>query len=161
MKIVGICGYSGSGKTTLLKKLIPELKLRNIKLAVVKHSHHNMDIDIPGKDSYELRQVGAEQIIVASDQRWALIKETATNPPNLMDLINQFSDVELVLVEGFKDEQIPKIVCYRADNNKSLFYDQHTIAIVSDTVLDSSIQQLNINDIKSITDFIQNRLMSE
>ncbi|WP_392558595.1 molybdopterin-guanine dinucleotide biosynthesis protein B [Orbus mooreae] len=160
-KIIGICGYSGSGKTTLLKKLIAELKVLNIRLAVIKHSHHNMDIDIPGKDSYELRKAGAEQIIVASDYRWAMVTETPINPPNLLTLTNQFSDVELVLVEGFKEEAIPKIICYREETGKALFYDQHTIAIVSDTALDIDIPVMDINDIGTVANFIKNRLISE
>lgn len=152
---MGICGYSGSGKTTLLKKLILLLKARNVRFAVIKHSHHDMDIDIPGKDSYELRKSGAEQIIVASSHRWALITETPNNPPNLTDLVKQFSDVDLVLVEGFKDAAITKIVCHRQANNKALFYDSHTIAIASDVHLVDEIKWFDIDDVELISNFIQ------
>lgn len=155
MKVIGICGYSGSGKTTLLKKLIPQLKSHNIRFGVIKHSHHDMDVDIPGKDSYELRKSGANNIIVASDHRWAFINETPASPPLLMDLVNQFSDIDIVLVEGFKEEAIPKIICHRKSTNKALFYDQYTIAIASDTILDVNIKQFDINNTRSIITFIR------
>ncbi|WP_392552408.1 molybdopterin-guanine dinucleotide biosynthesis protein B [Orbus wheelerorum] len=158
MKLIGICGYSGSGKTTLLKKLIVLLKSYNISLAVIKHSHHDMDIDTPGKDSYELRKSGAEQIIVACDNRWALIDETPSNKIDLADLANKFDTVDLVLVEGFKDEKMAKIVCYREANHKPLFYDEYTIAIATDHVLDINIKQLDINNALSIANFIKDNL---
>ncbi|WP_392564971.1 molybdopterin-guanine dinucleotide biosynthesis protein B [Orbus wheelerorum] len=158
MKLIGICGYSGSGKTTLLKKLIVLLKSYNISLAVIKHSHHDMDIDTPGKDSYELRKSGAEQIIVACDNRWALIDETPSNKIDLADLANKFDTVDLVLVEGFKDEKMAKIVCYREANYKPLFYDEYTIAIATDHVLDINIKQLDINNALSIANFIKDNL---
>lgn len=158
MKIIGICGYSGSGKTTLLKKLIPQLKSHNIRLAVIKHSHHDMDIDIPGKDSYQLRKSGADQVIVANDHRWALINETPTKAVDLMYLANQFNNVDLVLVEGFKNESIDKISCYRQDVNKPLYYDNRTIAIVSDIKLNIDISSFDINDIDAITCFIKQYL---
>lgn len=160
MKIIGICGHSGSGKTTLLKKLIPQLKSLNIRLAVIKHCHHNVDIDTPGKDSYELRQSGADQIIVASDNRWALITETPNNNLNLDELAAKFAHVDLVLVEGFKNEAIPKIVCYRANNSNPIFYDNHIIAIASDIAIDTKIPQLDINDVFLISKFIERYLIT-
>jgi len=161
MKLIGICGYSGSGKTTLLKQLIAILKSYNISLAVIKHSHHDMDIDIPSKDSYELRKSGADQIIVACDNRWALIHETPNNSAKLIDLANQFETVDLVLVEGFKDDKIIKIVCHRQANNKPLFYDENTIAIATDSVLDINIKQLDINNVQSIAHFIKDNLTNK
>jgi len=161
MKLIGICGYSGSGKTTLLKKLITILKSYNISLAVIKHSHHDMDIDILGKDSYELRKSGAEQIIVACDNRWALIHETPNNSAKLIDLANQFETVDLVLVEGFKDDKIVKIVCHRQANNKPLFYDEYTIAVATDSLLGINIKQLDINDVQIIAHFIKDSLTNK
>lgn len=154
MHIIGICGFSGSGKTTLLKQLIPLLKQYGIRLAVIKHSHHNMDIDLPGKDSYELRKSGADQVIVASNQRWALISETPNNPPNLINLASHFNQVDLVLVEGFKDEAISKIVCHRQANQQPIFYDENTLAIASDVKLPVLLPQLDLNNIQSIGKWI-------
>jgi len=161
MKLIGICGYSGSGKTTLLKQLIAILKSYNISLAVIKHSHHDMDIDIPSKDSYELRKSGADQIIVACDNRWALIHETPNNSAKLIDLANQFETVDLVLVEGFKDDKIVKIVCHRQANNKPLFYDEYTIAVATDSLLGINIKQLDINDVQIIAHFIKDSLTNK
>lgn len=160
MQIIGICGYSGSGKTTLLKKLIPLLKQYNIRLAVIKHCHHNMDIDKPGKDSDELRKSGADQLILANDQRWVLMTETLDNPPKLVELAKQFKHVDLVLVEGFKHEAITKIICYRHTLNKPLFSDPHTIAIATDIELDIPIKQFAIDDSQSIALFIKNYVNS-
>lgn len=156
MKIIGICGYSGSGKTTLLKQLLPLLKQAGIRVAVIKHSHHDMEIDIPGKDSYELRHAGAEQTIVACDKRWALIHETPKQPVNLATLVQQFHDVDLVLVEGFKDEPINKIICHRHDNNKLLYIDEHTIALVSDIIITSPLPQFSLTGNQNqLVDFIK------
>lgn len=155
MRLIGICGYSGSGKTTLLKKLIPALQQRGIRLAVIKHSHHNMEIDTPGKDSYELRKAGAAQVMVACNQRWAMVTETINQSPNLMELAGQFCNVDLVLVEGFKEEPITKIVCHRSANQKPLFYDSMTIAIATDCALDIDIQQFDNNNVHEIAEFIQ------
>lgn len=159
MKLIGICGYSGSGKTTLLTKMITQLKSLDVSVGVIKHSHHDIEIDLPGKDSYELRKSGADQIIVASDNRWALINETPNNSAKLTDLAKQFHSVDLVLVEGFKDEVMTKIICHRKANNKPLFYDQYTVAIATDCHLDTDIKQLDINDIHGIACFIKHNLL--
>lgn len=160
MHLIGICGYSGSGKTTLLKKLIPLLEQAGIRLAVIKHCHHDVDIDVPGKDSYELRKSGAEQIIVASDNRWALITETPHQPANLLMLAKQFVAVDLVLVEGFKDEAINKIVCYRQALNKPFFYDDNTIAVITDVKLAIPLPQFNFEDMQIISHWIKNYLIN-
>lgn len=159
MKLIGICGYSGSGKTTLLTKMITQLKSLDVSVGVIKHCHHDIEIDLPGKDSYELRKSGADQIIVASDNRWALINETPNNSAKLTDLAKQFHSVDLVLVEGFKDEVMTKIICHRKANNKPLFYDQYTVAIATDCHLDTDIKQLDINDIHGIACFIKHNLL--
>ncbi|XKM13523.1 molybdopterin-guanine dinucleotide biosynthesis protein B [Orbaceae bacterium ac157xtp] len=161
MKILGICGYSGSGKTTLLNKLIPALKKQGIRFGVIKHTHHNLDIDTKGKDSYSFRQSGAEQVIVACDDRWALMTETPSKTINLKELVSKFTDVDLVLVEGFKDEPIAKIVCHRKENQKPPFYDEHTIAMATDQDLDIAITQILINDTNEIIELIKHFLQSE
>ena len=157
-KIIGITGYSGCGKTTLLKKIIPLMVLQNIKVGSLKHAHHDIELDIPGKDSYELRKAGAQQTIIACDKRYALIKETPDIPANLKTLINQFTDVDVILVEGFKDEQMPKIMCHREKNQKPLFIDDFTIAIASDEPLITSLPVLDINQPEQIVNFINSYL---
>lgn len=157
---LAISAYSGTGKTTLLKQLIPLLRSRNIRPGLIKHTHHDMDIDIPGKDSYELRKAGAEQTIVASQQRWALMTETPESPPlSLSYLVSRMdtSSLDLVLVEGFKHEEIAKILLYRQDAGHSLnrlAIDHHVIALASDVPCDVSVPVLPLNEPEKIADFI-------
>ncbi|SUB84119.1 Molybdopterin-guanine dinucleotide biosynthesis protein B [Pragia fontium] len=156
--LLGITAYSGTGKTTLLKKLIPLLSSMGIRCGLIKHSHHNMDIDIPGKDSYELRKAGAMQTIVACDQRWALMTETPESTVNLIDLINKFDPtlIDLVLVEGFKHEPVDKIALFRTEVGKPLagLIDQHVIALATDENIELTIPILDINNPNSIAEFI-------
>ena len=159
LPLLGITAWSGTGKTTLLKKLIPLLRNRNIRVGMIKHTHHDMDVDKPGKDSYELRKAGAEQTLVASQQRWALMTET----PDLAELdlyylASRFdaSKLDMILVEGFKTEAIPKIAPYRHINERSVneLLDEHVIALASDSDLDTSLPLLDINSPEAIADFI-------
>ncbi len=135
MKVLGISGYSGAGKTTLLEKLIPLLKADGVRVAVIKHAHCGFDVDQPGKDSYRHRQAGAGEVLVASDTRWVLMHENASAaPPRLQDLLARLSDCDLVLVEGWKRDPIPKIEVHRAANGKPWLYpeDDNIIAVASD-----------------------------
>jgi molybdopterin-guanine dinucleotide biosynthesis protein B len=162
--LLGFCAYSGTGKTTLLKQLIPILKHEGLRIAVVKHAHHSFDIDHPGKDSYELRQAGADQMLVASRQRMAWVKELHNElqkDPVLEDALAvlEFNDLDLVLVEGFKQAAFPKIELYRASLGKPLMYplDTNIIAIAADSHIGNSEQvpiQLNLNQPAEIADFI-------
>jgi molybdopterin-guanine dinucleotide biosynthesis protein MobB len=162
--ILGFCAYSGTGKTTLLKQLIPILKHAGLSIAVVKHAHHSFDIDHPGKDSYELRQAGADQMLVASRQRIAWVRELnneSREEPVLEDALAvlQSSDLDLVLVEGFKQAAFPKIELYRTKLGKPMMYplDENIIAIAVDSPLDNSAKlplQLNLNQPGEIADFI-------
>ena len=160
--LLGFSAYSGTGKTTLLTKLLPLLKEEGLRVAVVKHAHHSFDIDHPGKDSYELRKAGADQILVASRQRIAFIKESPTrrNEPVLEEalaLLNP-NELDLVLVEGFKLAEIRKIELHRpALGNPLLFpQDKLIIAIATDAPLKKkpSIPQLNLNKPDDIATFI-------
>ncbi|MCO6544681.1 MAG: molybdopterin-guanine dinucleotide biosynthesis protein B [Gilliamella sp.] len=160
-KIIGISGYSSSGKTTLLKKIVSLLVEQNFKVGTLKHAHHDIDIDLPGKDSYELRKAGSLQTIVACDNRYALICETQNKPIDLITLINQFKDVEIILIEGFKSEKIPKIICHRKINKKALYIDEFTIAVVSDEPLDISLPVFDINKPIQIVEFIKSYLFNQ
>ena len=158
--VVAISAWSGTGKTTLLKKLIPALCARGLRPGLIKHSHHNMDIDTPGKDSYELRKAGAAQTMVASPQRWALMTETPDEAPlNLAYLVSRMdhSTLDLVLVEGFKHETVAKILLFRSDAGhdiSELTLDEHVIAVASDVSLPLEIPVLDLNDVDGIAAFI-------
>ena len=159
--ILAIAAWSGTGKTTLLKALIPALCAKGIRPGLIKHTHHDMDVDIPGKDSYELRKAGASQTLVASDQRWALMTETPDERPlDLHYLLSRMdhSLLDLVLLEGFKHDAVPKIVLFRSDAGHSineLTLDQYVIAVASDVPLDLNVPLLNLNDTAGLVSFIE------
>lgn len=158
LKMFGITGYSGSGKTTLLEKLLPELQKRGMRVAVIKHTHHNAQVDKTGKDSWRMTQVGAAQVIMACDQRWALMTETP-QAVSLAYLAQQCDPtlVDLILVEGFKQEPIPKILLHRQAMSKPLpDIDSNVIALATDYPLANSLPVLDLNCISDIADFIQN-----
>ena len=162
LPVIGLCAYSGTGKTTLLTQLIPLLKRHNLRVGVVKHAHHKFDIDHPGKDSYEFRQAGAEQVVVASKNRIAWIKEhrDKSAEPVLSDALSALDtdDLDLVIVEGFKAEEFPKIELHRPSLGKPLMctHDKNIIALATDTAMNltSTHPQLDLNDINEISDFI-------
>ncbi|WP_416410908.1 molybdopterin-guanine dinucleotide biosynthesis protein MobB [Pantoea sp. App145] len=162
--LLAIAAWSGTGKTTLLEKVIPLLKAQGIRPGLIKHTHHHMDIDTPGKDSYLLRKAGAAQVIVASNQRWALMCETPDEPLNLEQLASCMdkSMLDLVLVEGFKDEPIAKIVLWRAGVKGEMedLLDEHVIAVASDADLELPITSLDINQPEQIAEFIGQWLTS-
>ncbi|MGU3511071.1 molybdopterin-guanine dinucleotide biosynthesis protein MobB [Raoultella planticola] len=158
--VLAISAWSGTGKTTLLKKLIPALCAAGLRPGLIKHTHHNMDVDRPGKDSYELRKAGAAQTIVASSQRWALMTETPDQEEvDLAWLVSRMdaSKLDLVLVEGFKHEPVAKLLLFRQQGGhriEELVLDEHVISVVSDTPLETSLPQLDLNDIPQIAAFI-------
>ena len=158
--VLAIAAWSGTGKTTLLKKLIPALCARGIRPGLIKHTHHNMDVDKPGKDSYELRKAGAAQTMVASRERWALMTETPDEAPlDLAYLVSRMdhSTLDLVLVEGFKHEAVAKILLFRSDAGhdvSELTLDEHVIAVASDVALDVQVPVLDLNDEDRIAEFI-------
>ncbi|WP_288882208.1 molybdopterin-guanine dinucleotide biosynthesis protein MobB [uncultured Kosakonia sp.] len=158
--LLAVAAWSGTGKTTLLKKLIPALCARGIRPGLIKHTHHDMDVDTPGKDSYELRKAGAAQTLVASSQRWALMTETPDETElDLNWLVSRMdaTKLDLVLVEGFKHEPVPKILLWRADcghDISELTIDELSIAVASDVELALSVPVLDINDIEEVAEFV-------
>ena len=164
--ILGFVAYSGTGKTTLLTRLIPLLKAQGIRIGVIKHAHHRFDIDKPGKDSYELRKAGAEQMLIASQQRWALMVETPSQQgdPELNELLSQLdpSKLDLILVEGFKHEAYPKIELHRPSLGKKLLFpqDESIIAIATDDTkaIATGLPLLDINRPEQLVEFILNRI---
>lgn len=136
MKVVGFCGYSGSGKTTLVEQLIVQLKLAGQRVSVVKHAHHEFDIDYPGKDSWRHRQAGAFEVVIASDRRLAKIREyEVQTDPTVHQLIAELVECDWVLVEGFKHADICKIEVWRAQTGKPAQYvhDPFVTAIATDS----------------------------
>ena len=162
--ILGFVAYSGTGKTTLLLKLIPILKKKNIRIGMIKHTHHKkFDIDHPGKDSYRLRQAGAEQMLVASGKRWALMveMENKLDEPNLEQLLAHLNQdqLDLILVEGFKHENFPKIEVYRPSLGRPLLFpnDKSIIAVVCDepSLITTTLPIFDMNQPKLIAKFIE------
>ena len=158
--VLAISAWSGTGKTTLLKKLIPALCAAGLRPGLIKHTHHNMDVDLPGKDSYELRKAGAAQTIVASSQRWALMTETPDEEEvDLAWLVSRMdaSTLDLILVEGFKHEPVAKLLLFRQQGGhrvEELVLDEHVIAVASDVVLPLEVPVLDLNDVDGIAEFI-------
>lgn len=158
MHIIGLAGWSGSGKTTLLTKVLPRLIARGKRVSTVKHAHHAFDIDRPGKDSFEHRSAGATEVLVVSGNRWALMHELRGQPePGLHDLLNKLSDVDLVLIEGFKQQKFPKLEIHRVENGKPLLHpeDDWIVAVASDSPLpQASVPVIDLNDIDKIADLL-------
>jgi|TARA_B110000014_G_C20124874_1_gene598348 molybdopterin-guanine dinucleotide biosynthesis protein MobB len=156
--VIGVCAAnSGSGKTTLIEKLIPQLIKKGLAVSVIKHAHHKFDIDTPGKDSFRIREAGAYQTLIFNNHRSALITENVKNIFNIDQAITQISsDTDIILIEGLKDMNYPKIEVHRKDiSNKILCEkDSNIIAIISDLFLDVRIPSFDLNDISSIVDFI-------
>jgi len=162
--ILGFAAYSGTGKTTLLINLIPLLKKHGLNIGVIKHAHHAFEIDQPGKDSYKIRKSGANQMLIGSRERWALMveQEQTNHIERLQEYINQFdtTKLDIILVEGFKPEAIPKIELHRPSLGHTLLcvYDSSIIAIACDEKpkINHGLTQLNLNDYQSISDYIIN-----
>ena len=159
--VLGIAAWSGTGKTTLLVKLLPLLRDEGLRVGMLKHAHHQFDIDHPGKDSYELRKAGAEQMLIASNQRWALMVDEATDGDvSLTVMLDRLerSRLDLILVEGFRHERFPKIELHRAALDKPLLFPDDTsiIAIACDHPVATSLPQLDLNDPAVIAAFIVN-----
>ena len=163
MRAFGLAGWSGSGKTTLMEHLLPELTGRGITVSTVKHAHHDFDVDQPGKDSWQHRQAGATEVLVASDRRWALMHELRGMPePGLLDLVHHMSPVDLLLVEGFKRHPMPKLEIYRASLGKAPLWpeDPSVRAIATNEPLPEAwrnrcrLPVLDLDTIGPIADFI-------
>jgi molybdopterin-guanine dinucleotide biosynthesis protein B len=159
MRVIGLAGWSGSGKTTLITKVIPVLVGRGLKVATIKHAHHEFDIDRPGKDSWLHREAGASEVVVASSRRWALVHELRNEAePSLAELLAKLSPADLVIIEGFKRHAHPKLEIYRAAVGKPLIYPQDDciVAIASDQPLpQAQLPVLMLDDIAGIANVLQ------
>jgi molybdopterin-guanine dinucleotide biosynthesis protein B len=161
MKIFGFAGWSGSGKTTLIEKLIPLFVGRGLRVSLIKHAHHSFDVDQPGKDSYRHRQAGASEVLVVSSRRWVLIHELrGAREPGFAELIERITPCDLLLVEGFKRETIPKIEVHRAATGEALLHpqDRDIVAVASDVRLQTTLPQFDLDDAPAIAAFILRHL---
>lgn len=157
MKVFGVTGWKNAGKTTLVAKLVTELTARGLRVSTIKRTHHNVDLDRPGTDSFAHRSAGAEEVMLTSDQRYAILKEMPPGePPKLADLLARMAPVDLVLVEGFKHEAHAKIECHRAGGPLPLIAESNeTIKLIAtDAALNTPVPQIDINAITDIADFV-------
>jgi molybdopterin-guanine dinucleotide biosynthesis protein B len=157
VKIFGFAGWSGSGKTTLIEKLIPLFVARGLAVSLIKHAHHTFDLDQPGKDSYRHRHAGCTEVLITSSRRWALVRELRGAPePGFAELIERLSPCDLLLIEGFKRERVPKLEVYRASTGEPLLHpqDRDIVAIASDQRLDTKLPQFDLDDAPGISSFI-------
>jgi molybdopterin-guanine dinucleotide biosynthesis protein B len=158
MKVIGIAGWSGAGKTTLISRVIPYLRQQGLRVSVIKHAHHDFDVDIPGKDSWVHRQSGAEEVLVSSANRWALMHELrGAAEPELPELLKKMSPVDLVVIEGFKSKPHPKIEVLRKANGKPpLFPDDPAIAgVATDTAVQTTLPVAHLDDIPAVAAMMQ------
>ncbi|TVQ00992.1 MAG: molybdopterin-guanine dinucleotide biosynthesis protein B [Roseinatronobacter sp.] len=158
MNLYGVTGWKNTGKTGLMERLVAEMVARGLTVSTVKHAHHDTEIDHPGRDSYRHRVAGAREVVLSSPRRWAVMHELREQPePILADLLTRLSPVDLVLIEGYKRADHPKIESYRAETGRDLLArDNPTIrAVASDVALDGLAQPVfHLDDTSAIADFI-------
>jgi molybdopterin-guanine dinucleotide biosynthesis protein B len=157
VQAIGVVGWSGSGKTTLIERLIPALQARGLRVSTVKHAHHQLALDRPGKDSYRHAEAGAEEVVLATGGGFALFSRT---PPRLEDVLSRLAPVDLVLVEGFKSYPIPKIEVHRPRLGLApLWPDMDMMGVVSDEALPGCpYPVLALDRTAAIADFLLERV---
>ncbi len=157
-RVIGLAGWSGSGKTTLVTQIIPALIRRGISVSTLKHAHHAFDVDRPGKDSHRHREAGAQQVLVSSAKRWALMTENRDGPePDSTALLAKLDPVDLVIIEGFKHERHEKIEVYRPSVGKPAIWpdDPAIVAVATDEPLTGcGLPILPLNDVEAVADFV-------
>ncbi len=162
MMIFGLVGRSGSGKTTLMERLLPIVRSHGLTVSTVKHAHHGFDIDKPGKDSWRHREAGAEEVLLISGGRWALLHEVREEAePTLEDLLPRLAPVDLVLVEGFHTHDLPSIEVHRPSAGHALMWQPGSpiVAVASDVpVVGLSVPRLDLNRPETVAHFILARL---
>lgn len=164
VKALSFVAKSGTGKTTLLEKVIAELKGRGYRIGVIKHDAHRFDIDHPGKDSHRLTAAGADTMLIASPEKLAMVKRHAASPPIEELLATYFSDMDIVLTEGFKQSGLPKIEVHRRERSSSLLcrgeaHDPTLVAVASDEALKLDVPVFDLNDTKAVADFLEKRFL--
>ena len=158
MNVYGVIGWKNAGKTSLMERLVAEISARGLRVSTVKHVHHDVDLDQPGKDTWRHRQAGAREVVMASAHRFAVLHELrGAAEPSLADLLARMAPVDLVLVEGYKRDTHPKIEVFRREAGHDLIQpgDPMVRAVATDAALAAlSVPVLNLNDTAAIADFI-------
>jgi molybdopterin-guanine dinucleotide biosynthesis protein B len=163
MKVIGLAGWSGAGKTTLLARVIPHLTGQGLRISVIKHAHHEFDVDRPGKDSWVHRQSGAAEVLVSSARRWALMHELrGVAEPRLPELLRKMSPVDLVVVEGFKKERLHKIEVHRTANGKEMLFpdDPDIVGIATDAAVETALPVAHLDDVEAVAAMMRRSAMS-
>lgn len=158
MKVIGLSGWSGAGKTTLLARVIPHLIAEGLSVSTIKHAHSNFDLDVPGKDSWVHRQAGATEVLISSGRRWALMHELrGAQELCFTELLPKMSQVDLLIVEGFKAGSHPKIEVHRAANGKPLMFagDQAIVGLAADVSVETALPFAHLDDIPAIARMMQ------
>ena len=161
MKTIAIAGYSGSGKTTLIEKVIPSLVMEGFTVSLIKHAHHEFDIDQPGKDSHRHRTAGAREVLITSSHRWALMHELRGSPePSLEEQLKHFSACDVAIVEGWKHHAMPKIEVHRKLADRPLLFidDPSVVAVATDERLATTLPQFGLDDAEGVAKFIIHHL---
>jgi molybdopterin-guanine dinucleotide biosynthesis protein MobB len=163
-RVLAFVAKSNTGKTTLLEKVIQELQQRGYRIGAIKHDAHSFDIDHPGKDSHRLAAAGAATMLITSPQKLALIKRHSQPPPLEELLETYFGDVDIVLTEGFKRSNLPKIEVHRRERSPTLLcrgeeHDPNLLAVASDEPLELDVPVLDINDPAQVADFVEKRVI--
>ncbi|MBW1859217.1 MAG: molybdopterin-guanine dinucleotide biosynthesis protein B [Deltaproteobacteria bacterium] len=161
--IVSIVGNSDAGKTTLLEKLIAELTARGCRVGTIKHDVHGFDIDHAGKDSWRHKQAGASTVVISSPRKVAVVKDAETEETLDSLASKYFQDVDLILTEGYKKEDKPKIEIFRSRVHESPLFqgDQNLVALVSDVALDFDVPRFDLDDTKGLADFVEKTFLSK
>ncbi len=157
MQILGFAGYSGSGKTTLIEKVVPILVEAGLRVSLIKHAHHEFDVDHPGKDSWRHREAGCTEVLVSSGRRWALMHELRGEAePTLVEQLGRLSPCDLVIVEGWKHDPIPRIEVHRAGADRPLLHpsDPHVVAVATDEPLETALPQFHLDDAPAVAWFV-------
>ena len=158
MQVFGFAGWSGSGKTTLIEQLIALLVTDGLRVATIKHTHHDFDLEHPGKDSWRHREAGATEVLLASGRRWALLHELRDAPePDLATLLGKLAPCDVVLIEGCKFADVPKLEVYRAALGKPVLHgaDNAIIAVVTDSAVQTELPCLDLNQPQQVYEFLK------
>ena len=157
MKVLGFAGYSGSGKTTLMEAVLPLLREHGLSVSVIKQSHHDFEVDVPGKDSWRHRKAGAQEVLLTSPYRWMVVHELQGAPePDLSDHLVRLSPCDLVLVEGFRHAALPKIEIWREANARPWLHpdDPHIIAVAADNAPSGGLPHIDLNNPAAVAAYI-------
>jgi molybdopterin-guanine dinucleotide biosynthesis protein B len=156
MKVYGVIGWKNSGKTSLMERLVAEITGRGFSVSTVKHVHHAVDLDQPGKDTYRHRQAGAREVVLAAAERLAILVEHRGPEPELPQVLARLAPVDLVLVEGYKRDAHPKVEVWRAETGQPLIQsgDPLVRAVATDAALTLPVPVLDLNDTRAVADFI-------